>query len=64
MGLLDGISDPEMMAAVKERQDLVEHIARAFGWSIKHTRVGLDIADKRAMERFAIGNTIPWCERH
>jgi hypothetical protein len=64
MGLLDGISDPEMMATVGERQALVEHLARFHGWSIEDTRVGLEIADQRAMERFAVGNKIPMGGRH
>ena len=64
MGLLDGISDPEIMAEVENRSVLAEHLAAAHGWSFEHALIGLAVADLRAIDRFCVGNTIPTRERH
>jgi hypothetical protein len=63
MGLLDGLTDPEVMARIAERQRLVEHVAAQLGVTPQEARVCLDNADAIAAETFCEGNVIPFRAR-
>lgn len=41
MGLLDGLSDPKVMARISERQRLAERVAEQMGVSLSEARAAL-----------------------
>ncbi|WP_339033608.1 hypothetical protein WHZ78_17575 [Bradyrhizobium symbiodeficiens] len=49
-GLLDALSDPDLMAQVEERRRLVRKVAERFGWSEDEARHALDAQDALAFE--------------
>ncbi|MET4230189.1 hypothetical protein ABIA85_003456 [Bradyrhizobium sp. LA6.10] len=41
MGLLDGLSDPEVMARISERQRIAAHVAAQMGVTLEEARAAL-----------------------
>ncbi len=58
-GLLDLINDPVFMAGLEERRRIAATLADRWGCSLASAREWLEQEDARAMELFAIGDTVP-----
>lgn len=59
MGILDGLSDPVLMAEISERQRLVKTLADRWGCDEDAARAWLISEDQAAIELFAIGSKAP-----
>jgi hypothetical protein len=58
-GLLDGLSDPDFLAAIAEQRALAERCAAAWGMTVEQAAADLVAQDIEAVEMFKVGNTIP-----
>lgn len=58
-GLLDFLRDPELMAAIAERDAIVDRLAEWACTTPEQARAWLDEQDLAAFEIFQPGNTVP-----
>jgi hypothetical protein len=59
MSLLDGIDNPEFLAAIEEQRVIAQRLADHYGWTLDQACEALLEDDLLAVKAFAVGNTIP-----